>query len=86
MGLPGKPVTGEELELLEGEVSQLSKNFKSFVRENRPGIAETALEGQTLHGTAARNARLIDGTRRNLPLVVADEIRRAAVKKIIKNG
>lgn len=77
IGHPGKAMTDDERAHLAGEVEALSKRFKAFVRENRPGIQDYALEGQTLAGRAAREAGLIDGTRRNLALVVADEIRRA---------
>lgn len=78
LGHPGKETTDEERELLKTEVAELSKKFKAFVRENRPGIAESAMEGQTLCGRAAKEAGLIDGSRRNLGLLVADEIRRSA--------
>lgn len=77
MGMPGKPMTEEEQALCNQEVEALATKFRRFVRENRPGVAESAMEGQTLAGRAAREAGLIDGTRRNLALVVADEIRRA---------
>ena len=78
MGHPGKAITEDERELLAAETAECSKRFKDFVRGQRPGISESAMEGQTLAGRAAREAGLIDGTRRNLPLLIADEIRRSA--------
>jgi|GEM_PF-2102666 len=80
LGHPGKPITEDERELLAAETAECSKRFKDFVRAERPGISESAMEGQTLAGRAARDAGLIDGTRRNLPLLLADEIRRSALR------
>lgn len=80
MGHPGKAITEDERELLAAETAECSKRFKDFVRAERPGISESAMEGQTLAGRAARDAGLIDGTRRNLPLLIADEIRRSALR------
>lgn len=76
MGHPGKPITAEERALMEEEVKSLSGAFKDFVRENRPGVSESALQGQTLSGSRAKKAGLIDGIHRDLSSLVAAEIRR----------
>lgn len=76
MGHPGKPVTDAERDLVADEVSGLSTKFKDFVRSHRPGIAESAMEGQTLTGQAAIDARLIDGIYNDLGALVASEIKR----------
>lgn len=79
LGHPGKPLTEEEAAHLDEGVQAASRRFKAWVRENRKAIAETAMQGQTLSGRPAVEAGLIDGMRRNLNLLVADEIRRAAI-------
>ena len=76
LGYPGKAMTEEESNYLTSEVSGLSAKFKDFVRKQRPGIDESALEGQCLSGKRAQDAGLIDGVYQDLGSLVAAEIKR----------
>lgn len=76
LGYPGKAMTDDEKEFLEGEVTGLSAKFKDFVKSRRPKIDPKALEGQCLSGTKAKNAGLVDGFYRDLDALVAAEIKR----------
>lgn len=63
LGLPGRGVTEEDLEQMQTEVDAVHADFKAAIREMREGheIADEHMEGQTLKGTQALAAGLIDG-------------------------
>ena len=58
--MPGIPLTDEQRELLEDEVDALATEFKNHVISARGEINPDHMEGQTLWGTAAKAAGLID--------------------------
>ena len=60
MLMPGIPLTDEQRELLEDEVDALATEFKNHVISARGEINPDHMEGQTLWGTAAKAAGLID--------------------------
>lgn len=78
MGMPGKPVTEEESQLLQSEVDQLSAKFKQFVRDHRQSVRESAMQGQVMDGRRAQSAGLVDGIFRDLNGLIAAELERLA--------
>ena len=75
-GHPGTSLSAEQREFLQQGVAQDSEKFKNFVRENRPNISDSALQGQTLSGKRAVTSGLIDGHHRDLASLLAAEITR----------
>jgi len=60
MGLPGLPLSQDQRELLQAEVDSITKQFKSFVKQYRPQVAEEAMQGQTIFGKEKVDMGLVD--------------------------
>jgi ClpP class serine protease len=60
LGLPGVPISDEQIELLRDEVAVVFGWFKSAVLAGRGTVDDDYMQGQTLMGDAALPANLID--------------------------
>lgn len=61
MGLPGKPLTQEDRELLQNRVAEINGWFMSAVTTARSGVSEVTMQGQTFCGAEAVERGLVDG-------------------------
>ena len=55
-----RPPTAEEKEMLQNEVEQLHEDFKNVIRENRPDVEDSTMEGLTYKGSEAVELGLVD--------------------------
>lgn len=70
MGAPFKPLTSEELGMMQARVDDIHSQFKTAVTRGRK-VDAAALEGQVLTGKAAVKAGLIDGNYPSLRALLA---------------
>ncbi len=61
MGLPGRPLTMDDRQLLQSRVKQINDNFQSTVRRTRPDVGDETMQGQTFTGEDAEKNGLADG-------------------------
>ncbi len=61
IGLPGKPLTQEDRELLQARVDEVNGWFLSSVASTRPKVAGETMQGQTFTGPGAQERHLVDG-------------------------
>ena len=59
-GIMGKPLSEEQKAHFQDQVNRHAAAFKSFVISNRPAVQEASMQGQTLFGSDALTAGLID--------------------------
>lgn len=60
MGSDHRPLTEEEQAMIQGQVEAIHAMFRSDVSAGRPGVAASAMEGQTFMGTQAVGVGLVD--------------------------
>jgi signal peptide peptidase SppA len=60
MGFPGLPLTQDQKDLLQSEVDAITTQFKAFVKQYRPQVAEEAMNGQTIFGKEKVDMGLVD--------------------------
>lgn len=61
MGLPGKPLSQKDRELLQARVNEVNGWFTGAVNAKRPRIAGSTMQGQTFTGEASPGLHLTDG-------------------------
>ena len=76
MGIFGKSLTTEESAHIQAGVDKVSLEFKTFIRERRPGITDATMQGQVFDGDEAIAARLLDGHVDDLHDLLAIEMSR----------
>lgn len=59
-GMPGTSLTDPQREHFQGRAQTAFVEFRRSVKTQRPGVTEEAMRGQTLNGTEAKNAGLVD--------------------------
>jgi signal peptide peptidase SppA len=60
MGFPGTSLTRDQEMLLQGRVMEIADMFYSHVRQNRPGVKDEDMQGQTFKADQALANGLID--------------------------
>lgn len=60
LGFTGIEVTGEQRELLQGQVDDIFHSFKGTVLSSRPLVPDSAMQGQTFTGSRAQAQGLVD--------------------------
>lgn len=60
MGSSHRPLTDEELAIIQGEVDAIWAMFKADVQAGRPGVKSDAMEGLTYLGSQAQALGLVD--------------------------
>lgn len=71
-GFPGTSLTDEQRAEIQSGVDDLASQFKADVRESRPQVEASAMEGQCLMGISAVKAGLADVIVADLAEVLAD--------------
>lgn len=71
-GMPGMAISDEDRAFFQGRVDYFGGKFKTFVQSRRPGVAESALNGDHMSGEEAVEAGLIDGTYQSAVELLAD--------------
>lgn len=61
IGLPGTSLSEEQRKHLQDRTQALFGEFRKTVLASRPGVPDSAMQGQTLSGQEAKRAGLIDG-------------------------
>lgn len=67
-----KPLTADERAHLQAEVDQIGADFRGAVTAKRPQVQQASMEGQSMMGSKAVGAGLIDATRPDLASVLAE--------------
>lgn len=60
-GLPGKPLTPAQRDLLQARVDDIYKTFTAAVSAKRPEVSRATMQGQVFTGEKALAAGLVDG-------------------------
>lgn len=61
MGLPGKPLSNEDRQLLQSRVEEINGWFTSAVTSKRPKVTADTMQGQVFTGEQAPKLHLTDG-------------------------
>lgn len=61
MGLPGKPLSQADRDLLQARVDEINGWFLAAVRSARPKVSQDTMQGQVFSGVQAEQRGLIDG-------------------------
>ncbi len=70
-GITGAAVSDEAVQLWQAECDTIYRMFTGDVRASRPGVADSAMQGQCFMGAGAQAALLVDGIQPDLNSLVA---------------
>lgn len=71
MGIPGKPLSDVERELLQASVDKIYKQFVSYVQNKRPTVPKSAMQGQVFDAEDAVKYGLVDGQIDDIDALIA---------------
>jgi signal peptide peptidase SppA len=70
-GLPGNPLTEEEISALQVQVDMIYNSFKGAVSSRRSNVSDETMQGQCFLGRQALDVKLVDAITDSLPSLVA---------------
>lgn len=70
-GLPGNPLSEEEIKLLQEKVDGIYQRFTSMISAKRPQVASSTMQGQTFFGKEAQKLKLVDALTNSVGSLVA---------------
>jgi signal peptide peptidase SppA len=60
MGISGLPLSEDQRSMLQAQVNAIFADFRSAVLEQRPGVPDEAMQGQSMRAAEARGFGLVD--------------------------